>query len=83
MRINQHEWVAIFQIHLTDKEAAKAYTFSSHGKQVIASKMRAGDGFVDVGCFACEEPYQLVHDRPCIGNTESPMTNEMKRRGVA
>lgn len=64
--MKNHEWVAILQFHLTDKEAAKAYTFDRHGKQVILSKMRADDGFVDVGCFRCEQPYQLVHDKYCV-----------------
>lgn len=67
MQPKQHEWVAIFQIHLTDKEAAQAYTFDSHGKKVISSKMRVGDGFVDVGCIICEQPYQLVHGTNCTG----------------
>jgi hypothetical protein len=28
--MSKHEWVAIFTLHLTDKEAAQAYTFDSH-----------------------------------------------------
>lgn len=61
-----HKWTAIFTINLTDKEAAQSYTFDSHGKKVILKKIQADDGFVDVGCFNCEEPYQLVHDEPCV-----------------
>lgn len=63
--MKKHNWVAIFTLHLTDKEAAQAYTFDHHGKKVLASKMRKEDGFVDVGCYDCEEPYQSAHDKPC------------------
>lgn len=63
----KHEWVAIFTLHLTDEEAAKAYTFDYHGQKVIATKIKEEDGNVDVGCYKCEEPYQIVHDKPCKG----------------
>lgn len=66
-----HEWVAIFQLHLTDKEAAQAYTFDQHGKKVMATKLQAGDGFVDVGCIKCEEPYINVHNKPCEATHDS------------
>ena len=69
----KHEWIAIFQVHLTDEEAARAYTFNHHGKKVIASKMRAEDGFVDVGCFRCELPYTEALGKLCVE------TNEIKR----
>jgi hypothetical protein len=62
----KHEWIAIFQIHLTDEEAAKSYTFDYHGKKVMASKMRSGDGFVDVGCYRCELPYTEALGKPCV-----------------
>lgn len=73
--MSKHEWVAIFTLHLTDKEAAQAYTFDSHGKKVLASKMRAEDGFVDVGCYRCELPYTEVLGKPCRQIT--PPTTEL------
>jgi hypothetical protein len=63
---DQHEWVAIFTLHLTDKEAAQAYTFDHHGKKVLASKVRADDGFVQVGCYRCELPYTEALGKPCV-----------------
>ncbi len=63
--MKNHNWTAIFSIPLTNKEAAQSYTFDSHGRKVIASKMTNEDGFVNVGCIDCEEPYQFVHDKPC------------------
>ena len=69
----EHEWVAIFTLHLTDEEAAQAFTFDSHGKKVLASKMRADDGFVDVGCYRCELPYREALGKPC---KESNATKE-------
>lgn len=65
--MSKHEWVAIFTLHLTDKEAAQAYTFDHHGRKVLASKIRQEDGFVDVGCFKCELPYVQVLNQPCKG----------------
>ena len=64
--MSKHEWVAIFTLHLTDKEAAQAYTFDHHGKKVLASKMKAEDGFVDVGCYRCEAPYIEAMNKPCV-----------------
>lgn len=64
--MGKHEWVAIFTLHLTDDEAAKAYTFDYHGKKVLASKIRKEDGFVDVGCYRCEAPYTEALGNPCI-----------------
>lgn len=64
--MSEHEWVAIFTLHLTDEEAAQAYTFDYHGRKVLATKMRNDDGFVDVGCYRCELPYTEVRGKPCI-----------------
>jgi hypothetical protein len=63
--MKKHNWTAIFTLHLTDKEAAQAYTFDHHGRKVLASKMNDTDGFVNVGCYNCEEVYQAVFDKPC------------------
>jgi hypothetical protein len=63
---SKHEWVAIFTLHLTDQEAAQAYTFDYHGKKVLVSKVREEDGFVDVGCYKCELPYTTVNGKPCV-----------------
>lgn len=63
---SKHEWVAIFTLHLTDKEAAQAFTHDLHGKAVVASKLKSGDGDVMVGCYRCEAPYQEALGKPCI-----------------
>jgi len=67
--MKRHEWTAIFTVSLTDKEAAQAYTFDYHGKRVVASKLtddKAGKhGGVDVGCYICEQQYQIALNKPC------------------
>ena len=65
-----HNWVAVFSINLTDKEAAQAYTFDIHGRRVIASRLnddarRPIDGVV-VGCYDCELAYSEALGKPCI-----------------
>ena len=65
-----HKWTAIFTVELTDKEAAQAYTFDHHGKQVLLDRLsgknrRPMDG-VYVGCYTCELTYAEALGKPCI-----------------
>ena len=63
----KHTWVAILTLNLTDSEAAQAYTFDEHGRQVAIAKIRLEDGFVDVGCIVCEQTYIECHSNACVG----------------
>lgn len=66
----KHEWTAIFTVSLTDKEADIAYLDRNGAYNVMAKKITVEEvgkhGGVDVGCFVCEQPYQLIHDNPCV-----------------
>lgn len=68
--MRKHRWTAIFTVELTDKEAAQAFTFDHHGKQVILNRLsgnnpRPIDG-VSVGCYDCELPYTEALAKPCV-----------------
>jgi hypothetical protein len=68
--MSPHTWTAIFTVELTDKEAAQAFTFDQHGKQVLLTRLggenpRLLDGVV-VGCYECELTYSEALGRPCI-----------------
>lgn len=70
--MSKHTWTAIFTVQLTDKEAARAYTFDYHGRKVIASRFsdnaeRPLDG-VMVGCYECELTYAEALNKPCISD---------------
>lgn len=81
MKNNSHEWIAVFTLHLTGKEAAQAYTFDHHGKQVVAKKLQEGDGEVMVGCYRCEQPYTEALGKPCIESSFIKDYEEHKHNG--
>jgi len=68
--MSKHRWTAIFTVELTDKEAAQAFTFDHHGKQVLLTRFsgdnpRPMDGVI-VGCYECELSYADALGKPCI-----------------
>jgi hypothetical protein len=69
--MSKHQWIAVFTVSLTDEEAAKAYLSAGASKyNLMAKKITFEDvgkhGGVDIGCYVCEQPYQLIRDKPCI-----------------